>query len=176
MQIPFYNIKYKKCLYYWYGIEKCIYLSLLIFINYALNLKSSFFFFRMHSLILFPGWHLTLDTPSSASLELEVQACATLLDGSWINTYRWQIIRREVKCLYTRRSQVTLWTYWFILNRTWPVKCKHGQRRIFLGNCMERAVINWDSGGESTEVSLQNNAVFLYLMSPGAKDRQEFGL
>lgn len=61
MQIPFYNIKYKKCLYYWYEIEKCIYLSLLIFINYALNLKS-FIFFRMHSLILFPGWHLTLGT------------------------------------------------------------------------------------------------------------------
>lgn len=50
MQIPFYNIKYKKSLYYRYGIEKCIYLSLLISINYVLNLKSSFFFFRMHSL------------------------------------------------------------------------------------------------------------------------------
>lgn len=44
MQIPFYNIKYKKSLYYRYGIEKCIYLSLLISINYVLNLKSSFFF------------------------------------------------------------------------------------------------------------------------------------
>lgn len=60
---------------------------------------------------------------------------------------------------YVGRSKVILYTYSFILNRTWPVKCKHGQRSVLLRNCMGKVLINWDSVGEPTEISLQNNAI-----------------
>lgn len=60
-----------------------VYLSISPYLCQLCSQFEIIFFFSLECIVsLFPGWPLTLDSPASASLGLEVQACATLLDGS----------------------------------------------------------------------------------------------